>query len=142
MKALVAFLLLVVVNPLFARIGETPEEIGKRFGKARKDPKILDTFQYSKGGIAIRVTFVDGLSVMEKYTGVTSVQALEIMEKHSKEPWKDFSQYTMFSGDLKATRKDEHLIIFSAKWQASIEQKEKEVQRAKDDVERAKVEGF
>jgi hypothetical protein len=63
-------IVLLLVQPTSARIGENPQEVVARYGDGKKfrdriTAKGAETFRYEKNGFIIDVVFLDGKSVME-----------------------------------------------------------------------------
>lgn len=71
MKFLISALLVLLFTTSHARIGESQEEIEKRYGKSKKDTAPLEPATiakwYLKSGLAISVGFLDGKSCYEFY---------------------------------------------------------------------------
>lgn len=91
--------LLIVTSMLFlcavgaqARLGETPEQIEKRFGAPTF--KGVNSNEYRKNGFEILVIYKNGVSVAEHYAnkGITETDVKRILSGQDAAGWTDYTK--------------------------------------------------
>ncbi len=75
-----------------ARLGETPEQIEKRFGAPTF--KGVNSNEYNKNGFEILVIYKNGVSVAEHYTrrGITETDVKRILSGQDAAGWNDYAK--------------------------------------------------